>query len=96
MFAHRVKKYIGGYMAVMNGADLIVMTGGIGENAWFMREAILENMEGLGIEYDRQMNKETIGDAGVISLPNSKVTVVVYPTDEEFVIAESHRGSVSH
>ena len=88
MFAHRVKKYIGGYMAVMNGADLIVMTGGIGENAWFMREAILENMEGLGIEYDRQMNKETIGDAGVISTPNSKVKVVVYPTDEEFVIAQ--------
>ncbi len=88
MFAHRVKKYIGGYMAVMNGADLIVMTGGIGENAWFMRDAILENMEGLGIEYDRQLNKETIGNAGVISKPNSKVTVVVYPTDEEFVIAQ--------
>ena len=88
MFAHRVKKYIGGYMAVMNGADLIVMTGGIGENAWFMREAILENMEGLGIEFDSQMNKDTIGDAGVISTPNSKVKVVVYPTDEEFVIAQ--------
>ena len=88
MFAHRVKKYIGAYMAVMNGADVIVMTGGIGENAWFMREAILENMEGLGIEFDPTMNKEIIGDAGVISTPNSKVTVVVYPTDEEFVIAQ--------
>jgi acetate kinase len=88
MFAHRVKKYIGAYMAVMNGADIIVMTGGIGENAWFMREAILENMEGLGIEFDAAMNKEIIGDAGVISTPNSKVTVVVYPTDEEFVIAQ--------
>ncbi len=88
MFAHRVKKYIGAYMAVMNGADIIVMTGGIGENAWFMREAILENMEGLGIEFDRKINKEIIGDAGVISTPNSKVTVVVYPTDEEFVIAQ--------
>ena len=88
MFAHRVKKYIGGYMAVMNGADLIVMTGGIGENAWFMREAILENMEGLGIVLDHQINKETIGEAAVISTPDSKVTVVVYPTDEEFVIAQ--------
>ena len=88
MFAHRVKKYIGAYMAVMNGADVIVMTGGIGENAWFMREAILENMEGLGIEFDAAINKEIIGDAGVISKPNSKVTVVVYPTDEEFVIAQ--------
>ncbi len=88
MFAHRVKKYIGGYMAVMNGADVIVMTGGIGENAWFMREAILENMEGLGIKLNHRLNKETIGEAGVISTPDSNVTVVVYPTDEEFVIAK--------
>ena len=88
MFAHRVKKYIGGYMAVMNGTDIIVMTGGIGENAWFMREAILENMEGLGIQLDHRANKELIGEAGIISTPDSKVTVVVYPTDEEFVIAQ--------
>lgn len=88
MFAHRVKKYIGAYMAIMNGADVIVMTGGIGENAWFMREPILEDMEFLGIKIDPRINKETIGDAAVISAPDSKVTVVVYPTDEEFVIAQ--------
>ena len=88
MFAHRVKKYIGAYMAIMNGADVIVMTGGIGENAWFMREPILEDMEFLGIKLNHEANKETIGDAGVISTPDSKVTVVVYPTDEEFVIAQ--------
>lgn len=88
MFAHRVKKYIGAYMAIMNGADVIVMTGGIGENAWFMREPILENMEFLGIKLNHQANQETIGDAAVISAPDSKVTVVVYPTDEEFVIAQ--------
>lgn len=88
MFAHRVKKYIGAYAAIMNGADIIVMTGGIGENAWFMREPILENMEFLGIKIDPRINKETIGDAAVISAPDSKVTVVVYPTDEEFVIAQ--------
>ena len=88
MFAHRVKKYIGAYMAVMNGADVVVMTGGIGENAWFMREAILEDMEFLGIKLDHRANKEIAGDAGVISTPDSKVTVVVYPTDEEFVIAQ--------
>lgn len=88
MFAHRVKKYIGAYMAIMNGADVIVMTGGIGENAWFMREPILENMEFLGIKLNHEANKETIGDAGIISTPDSKVTVVVYPTDEEFVIAQ--------
>jgi len=88
MFSHRVKKYIGAYMAVMNGADVIVMTGGIGENAWFMREAILENMEFLGIKLDHQANKEIVGDAGIISTPDSPITVVVYPTDEEFVIAQ--------
>ncbi len=88
MFSHRVKKYIGSYMAVMNGADVIVMTGGIGENAWFMREAILENMEFLGIKLNHQANKEIIGDAGIISTPDSPITVVVYPTDEEFVIAQ--------
>jgi acetate kinase len=96
MFAHRVKKYIGGYMAVMNGADIIVMTGGIGENAWFMREAILENMEGLGIVLNHHANKETVGEAGVISTPDSKVTVVVYPTDEEFVIAKDTFNLVQH
>ncbi len=88
MFAHRVKKYIGAYMAIMNGADVLVMTGGIGENAWFMREAILENMDFLGIKINPNINKDTIGDAGIISTPDSKVTVVVYPTDEEFVIAQ--------
>ena len=88
MFAHRVKKYIGAYMAVMNGADVLVMTGGIGENAWFMREAILEDMEFLGIKLNHRANKELIGEAGIISTPDSKVTVVVYPTDEEFVIAQ--------
>ena len=88
MFAHRVKKYIGAYMAVMNGADVLVMTGGIGENAWFMREAILEDMEFLGIKLNHRANKELIGEAGIISTDDSKVTVVVYPTDEEFVIAK--------
>ena len=88
MFAHRVKKYIGAYMAIMNGADVLVMTGGIGENAWFMREAILEDMEFLGIKFDHHANREISGDAGIISTPDSKVTVVVYPTDEEFVIAQ--------
>lgn len=88
MFAHRVKKYIGAYMAVMNGADVLVMTGGIGENAWFMRDAILRDLDFLGIKINTDLNKDTVGDAGIISTPDSKVTVVVYPTDEEFVIAQ--------
>lgn len=88
MFAHRVKKYIGAYAAIMNGMDVLVMTGGIGENAWFMREAILENMEFLGIKLDKKINEGIMGDAAVISTPDSKVKVVVYPTDEEYMIAK--------
>lgn len=88
MFAHRVKKYIGAYAAVMNGCDLLIMTGGIGENAWFMREPILSNMEFLGIKIDKKLNEETQGVAGIISTPDSKVTVVVFPTDEEYMIAK--------
>ncbi|MBO7346540.1 MAG: acetate kinase [Bacteroidales bacterium] len=88
MFAHRVKKYIGAYTAIMNGVDMVVMTGGIGENAWFMREPILSNMEFLGISIDKAINEATVGDAQVISTPDSKVTVVVFPTDEELVIAQ--------
>lgn len=88
MFAHRVKKYIGAYAAIMNGMDVLVMTGGIGENAWFMREAILDNMEFLGVKYDKALNQTIMGDAAVISTPDSKVKVVVYPTDEEYMIAK--------
>ena len=87
MFAQRVKKYIGAYAAEMNGMDLVVMTGGIGENAWFMRDPILSNMEFLGIKIDKKINEETVGEARVISTPASKVTLVVFPTDEELVIA---------
>ena len=88
MFAHRVKKYIGAYAAIMNGMDVLVMKGGIGENAWFMRDAILENMEFFGIKIDKKLNETIMGDAAVISTPDAKVKVVVYPTDEEYMIAK--------
>ena len=87
MFAHRVKKYIGAYMAVMNGADIIVMTGGIGENAWFMRHPILDGLECLGIKVDLELNDRIMGEDCVISTPDSKIATVVVTTDEEYVIA---------
>ena len=87
VFAHHVKKYIGAYSAIMNGCDILVMTGGIGENAWFMREPILSNMEFLGIEIDTALNATIMGEDKIISTPNSKVTTMVVTTDEEFVIA---------
>ena len=88
MFKHRVKKYIGAYAAVMNGVDIIVMTGGIGENAWFMRGPILQDMEYLGVKIDMDVNNGLMGEARIISTPDSKVTVVVFPTDEEYMIAK--------
>jgi acetate kinase len=88
MFAYRVKKYIGAYTAAMNGVDIIAMTGGIGENAWFMREAILENMEFLGIELDKDANEKFAGCDGIISKASSKVKVLSVTTNEELVIAQ--------
>ena len=87
-FAYRVKKYIGAYMAAMNGCDLLLLTGGIGENAWFMRRPILENMEFLGIECDMSKNDGVMGEDIILSTPKSRVKVVVVTTDEERVIAE--------
>ena len=87
MFAQKVKKYIGGYMAEMGGCDLLLFTGGIGENAWFMRHPILEGLECLGIKVDMALNDKTIGEDVIISTPDSKVATVVVTTDEEYVIA---------
>ncbi len=87
MFAQRVKRYIGGYMAEMGGCDLLLFTGGIGENAWFMRRPILENMECLGIKIDFSKNDNVMGEDIILSTPDSKVATVVCTTDEEFVIA---------
>ena len=87
MFAQRVKRYIGGYMAEMGGCDLLLFTGGIGENAWFMRHPILEGLECLGIKVDMELNDKTMGEDVVISTPDSKVATVVVTTDEEYVIA---------
>lgn len=87
MFAQRVKRYIGGYMAEMGGCDILLFTGGIGENAWFMRHPILENMECLGIKIDMALNDKIMGEDAVISTPDSKVTTIVVTTDEEYVIA---------
>ena len=87
MFALRVKRYIGGYMAEMGGCDLLLFTGGIGENAWFMRRPILEGLECLGIKIDFSKNDNVMGEDVILSTPDSKVATVVCTTDEEYVIA---------
>lgn len=86
MLAYQVKKYIGSYAAAMGGVDALVFTGGIGENDAALREAILENMEFLGIRFDREINRIT-RDERRISAPDSRVDVWVIPTNEETLIA---------
>ncbi len=94
MFAYRVKKYIGAYTAAMNGLDLIVFTGGIGENDFNMRKMICTGMEYLGIKFDEKANDGVKGKDITISKPESKVTVMVVTTDEEFVIASDTKTIV--
>lgn len=88
IYAYRIKKYIGAFAAAMGGVDVIVFTGGVGENRDEIRQAACEGLEFLGVEFDAKANAEIkFGKDGIISTPNSKVKVVVLPTDEELMIA---------
>ena len=87
VFAQRCKKYIGAFMAQMNGCDLLIFTGGIGENAWFMRHEILKDMDWLGVDVDMELNDKTAGVDAIISRPGSRVVTAVVQTDEELAIA---------
>ncbi len=86
-FAYRVAKYIGSYTAAMNGVDAIAFTAGVGENDARMRAKIMEYMGFLGIELDEEVNKKSRGVEVVLSTPESKVKVMVIPTNEELMIA---------
>ncbi len=88
MFIYRAKKYIGAYTAAMCGVDLIVFSGGIGENSPMIRESICGCLEFMGLEFDYKKNEGLKSQEAVISKPGSKVTVMVVPTNEELVIAE--------
>ena len=87
VYAHRVKSYIGAYMAEMNGCDAIVFTAGLGENGITMRKAICEGMENLGIELCDERNNVR-GKDTVISKDSSKVKILLIPTNEELMIAK--------
>lgn len=87
MYEYRLRKYIGAYAAAMNGVDVIVFTAGVGENSAIVREAVCQNLTYLGVEIDKELNKVRSGDPRRISTPNSKVEVLVVPTNEELMIA---------
>ena len=86
MYDYRIKKYIGAYAAALGGVDIIVFTGGVGENQMETRKTVCSDLEFMGVEIDDEAN-QTRGEEAVISTPHSKVKVVVIPTDEEYMIA---------
>ena len=86
IYEYRVKKYIGSYVAALGGLDILVFTGGVGENQLGSRASICKNLEFIGIEIDPERNKSR-GEEVLISSDNSRVKVVVIPTDEEYMIA---------
>jgi acetate kinase len=96
MYNYRVKKYIGSYAAAMGGVDILIFTGGIGENGYETRENICRDLEFLGIEIDKQKNDGVRGKELIISKKESRTTVMIVPTNEELVIASDTSYIVEH
>ncbi len=88
IYHYRIKKYLGSYAAAMGGVDVVIFTGGVGENGWETRQEVASGLEFMGIDFDVQKNTKLRGKEAVISKPGSKVTVMVVPTNEELVIAQ--------
>ena len=95
MYEQRITKYVGAYAAEMGGVDIIVFTGGVGENQTGVRENVCAPLAFMGVEIDKAVNDVTRGTETIISTPSSKVKVVVVPTDEEFMIARDTEAIVS-
>lgn len=87
LYAYRIKKFIGAYAAILNGLDAIVFTAGVGENDKSMRSAVCDELEYLGIEMDQQSNLHYAGGIADVSTEDSKVKILVIPTNEEYEIA---------
>ena len=87
LYDYRIKKYIGAYAAAMGGVDVIVFTAGVGEHQWDVRKASTDGLEFLGVKVDQEKNRKNFGEEEIISTPDSRVKVVVVPTDEELLIA---------
>jgi acetate kinase len=88
MYYDRVKQYVGKYAALMGGIDLLIFTGGVGENSNDLRRWVSHNMEFIGIEINDELNDKTRGTDTILSTENSKVKVAVIATNEELVIAQ--------
>jgi len=87
IFCYRVRKYIAAYAAAMGGVDAVIFTAGIGENAPAIRARSLEGLAFMGIEIDDRRNRDLVGREGTLSTGDSRVKVLVIPTNEELIIA---------
>ena len=87
MYTYRIKKYIGQYAAAMGGVDIILFTGGAGENQWEVREGATKGLEFMGVKMDEQKNRSCRATEAILSADDSKVVVCCIPTDEELMIA---------
>ena len=87
IYHYRIRKYIGAYAAVMGGVDIVIFTGGVGENGWETREECCKNFEYMGMLLDHGKNTKLRGKEAIISRDDSKVRIMVVPTNEELVIA---------
>lgn len=87
MYTYRIKKYIGAYAAAMGGVDIILFTGGAGENQWEVREGATNGLEYMGVKMDVTKNRRCRATEAILSADDSKVTVCCIPTDEELMIA---------
>jgi acetate kinase len=94
IYSYRLKKYIGSYIAAMGGVDIIVFTAGIGENSDYIREKTLEGLEFFGVKLDKKKNKGLRGKEADISSPDSKVKILIIPTNEELVIARDTKDII--
>ena len=87
MYTYRIRMYIGQYAAAMGGVDIIVFTGGAGENQWEVREGATQGLEFMGVKMDEALNRSCRATEAILSAEDSKVTVCCIPTDEELMIA---------
>lgn len=87
VYCYRIKKYIGAYFAAMNGLDVLIFTGGVGENMPIMRAQVCENMDALGIAIDKAVNDKFAGNIENLTAPGARVAVLKIPTNEELMIA---------
>ena len=95
MYELRILKYVGAYAAEMGGLDVIVFTGGVGENQTGVRENVCDPLKFMGVEIDKELNAVTRGTETIISTPSSRVKVLIVPTDEELTIARDTQEIVS-